>query len=81
MQGAGLQRGCQQEGGVEVRPRSDTQVMLPALPGRAEMPRQRELPFSWSCLKLFLDRENLQELSLGFGGGVKEGLLISRLCL
>lgn len=41
------------------------------------MPRQREHPFSWSCLKLFLDRENLPGLSLGFECGVKGGLLIS----
>lgn len=55
-----------------MRARSDTQVMWPALPGK-EMPRRQEFPFSWSCLKLFLDRENLQGLSLGFGGGVKGG--------
>lgn len=41
------------------------------------MPRQREHPFSWSCLKLFLDRENLPGLSLGLGGVVKGELLIS----
>lgn len=34
------------------------------------MPRQWELPSSCSCLELFLDRENPQGLSLGFGGGV-----------
>lgn len=45
-------------------------MILPVLSRREDTPRQRELPSSCSCLKLFLDRENPQRLNLGFGGGV-----------
>lgn len=58
--------GCLQEGEVEVRPRSGTQVSCLLCP----MPRQQELPLSSPASSCFLDRENPQGLSLGFGSGV-----------
>lgn len=58
-QGA-LRVGCQGGQGA-LRPRSETQVMLPALPGSGE------IRISYSCLKLFLDRENPWGRSMGVG--------------